>query len=425
MKKQKKLRKKKKFAFQCGKNKLSTKKSNPIIYTNLKAIITGQGFAQKNGRFVKSEDLQILKGPLHIICKNNKIVEITSKIPKKVRKVDCSGLVASPAFIDSHTHALFGGARWNEYFDRWSGKSYVEINKAGGGIRKTFRDTQDCKEKDLISSLDKRLKLMHKEGVRVVEIKSGYGATAEEELRSLKILKKYSSKAPVEIKKTFLGLHAIPPETDEKTWTTQIINLLPQISKEKLADFVDAFPEVGFFSIQESERFFKAAQKLGLKARIHADEITHMGAAELGVKISALSVDHLQKISDQALKSLKNSQTVATVLPATSFFMGLEYAPARKIIDHGARLALATDYNPGTAPDPSILFTAKLAASQMKLSPAEIFCGLTYNAAAALGCDSEWGLMAPNYSSEFLLWDCETDFFAEEILLSGKHPLKS
>jgi imidazolonepropionase len=425
MKKQKKLQKKKKFVFQCGKNKLNTKKSNQIIYTNLKAIITGNGFAQKNGRFVKNEDLQILEGPLHILCKNNQIVEITSKIPKKIRKVDCSGLVASPAFIDSHTHALFGGARWNEYFDRWSGKSYIEINKAGGGIRKTFRDTQECKEKVLISSLDKRLKLMHKEGVRVVEIKSGYGSSADEELRILKTLKKYSSKAPVEIKKTFLGLHAIPSDTDEKTWTTQMINLLPQISKEKLADFVDAFPEVGFFSIQETERFFKAAQKLGINARIHADEITHMGAAELGVKMSALSVDHLQKISDQALKSLKNSQTVATVLPATSFFMGLEYAPARKIIDHGARLALATDYNPGTAPDSSILFTAKLAASQMKLSPAEIFCGLTYNAAAALGYDSKWGMISPHYSSEFLLWDCETNFFVEEILLSGKYPIKN
>ncbi len=425
MKKQKKLRKKKKFAFQCGKNKLSTKKSNPIIYTNLKAIITGQGFAQKNGRFVKSEDLQILKGPLHILCKNNQIVEITSKIPKKTRKVDCSDLIATPAFIDSHTHALFGGARWNEYFDRWSGKSYVEINKAGGGIRKTFRDTQECKAKDLISSLEKRLKLMHKEGVRVVEIKSGYGSSADEELRILKALKKYSSKAPVEIKKTFLGLHAIPSNTDEKTWTTQMINLLPLISKEKLADFVDAFPEVGFFSIQETERFLKAAQKLGIKARIHADEITHMGAAELGVKMSALSVDHLQKISDQALRSLQNSSTIATVLPATSFFMGLEYAPARKIIDHGARLALATDYNPGTAPDSSILFTAKLAASQMKLSPAEIFCSLTYNAASALGYDSKWGLISPHYSSEFLLWDCETNFYAEEILLSGKYPLKN
>ncbi len=402
---------------------MSTKKSNQIIYTNLKAIITGQGFAQKNGRFVKSEDLQILEGPLHIISKNNKIVEITSKIPKEIKKVDCSGLIASPAFIDSHTHTLFGGARWNEYFDRWSGKSYVEINKAGGGIRKTFRDTQDCKEKDLISSLDRRLKVMHKEGVRVVEIKSGYGATAEEELRILKILKKYSSKSPVEIKKTFLGLHAIPPEKDEKTWTNEMINLLPKISKEKLVDFVDAFPEVGFFSIQETERFFKAAQKLGFKIRIHADEITHMGAAELGVKMSALSIDHLQKISDQALNLLQKSQTIATVLPATSFFMGLEYAPARKIITHGARLALATDYNPGTAPDPSIFFTAKLAASQMKLSPAEIFCGLTYNAAAALGFDSKWGLIAPNYSSEFLLWDCETNFFTEEILLSGKLPL--
>ncbi len=404
---------------------MSTKKSNPIIYTNLKAIITGQGFAQKNGRFVKSEDLQILKGPLHILCKNNQIVEITSKIPKKTRKVDCSDLIATPAFIDSHTHALFGGARWNEYFDRWSGKSYVEINKAGGGIRKTFRDTQECKAKDLISSLEKRLKLMHKEGVRVVEIKSGYGSSADEELRILKALKKYSSKAPVEIKKTFLGLHAIPSNTDEKTWTTQMINLLPLISKEKLADFVDAFPEVGFFSIQETERFLKAAQKLGIKARIHADEITHMGAAELGVKMSALSVDHLQKISDQALRSLQNSSTIATVLPATSFFMGLEYAPARKIIDHGARLALATDYNPGTAPDSSILFTAKLAASQMKLSPAEIFCSLTYNAASALGYDSKWGLISPHYSSEFLLWDCETNFYAEEILLSGKYPLKN
>ncbi len=417
------MQKNKTFGFRCGKSKLKTQKTKQTIYTNLKAIITGQGFAKKNGRLVKNEDLHILKGPLHIICQNNKILEITSKIPKNIKKVDCTGLIASPAFIDSHTHTIFGGARWNEYFERWSGKSYVEINKAGGGIRKTFLDTQNTQEKNLIKNLDQKLKSMHKEGVRVVEIKSGYGSSSEEELRILKILKKYSSKAPVEIKKTFLGLHAIPPHTDEKAWTTQMIALLSKISKEKLADYVDAFPEVGFFSIQETERFFKAAQKLNFKIRIHADEITHMGAAELGVKMSALSVDHLQKISDHALNLLQKSQTIATVLPATSFFMGLEYAPAKKIINHGARLALATDYNPGTAPDSSILFTAKLAASQMKLSPAEIFCGLTYNAAGALGCDHEWGLIAPQYSENFLLWECETTFFAEEILLSGKTPL--
>ncbi|MEZ4813849.1 MAG: imidazolonepropionase [Bdellovibrionota bacterium] len=398
-----------------------------ILYKNLKGAFTGLGFEKKEGRKVSAEDAGFVKGPLHILVDDvsKKILSVSNEDSKADKVVDCTGLVATAGFVDSHTHTLFGGARWNEFFLRWSGADYAEINAAGGGIRKTFSDTRAASDSELKKKFHVDLEAMRSDGVRLLEVKSGYGESIEEEFRILKLIQELKKESAIEIElcSTFLGLHAIPKTTDEKTWTLLAIAALEKIKNENLADFVDSFPEKGFFSLDSAKNFSKAAIALGFKVKFHADEMTHMGASELGAELGAVSVDHLQKISDRALELLSKSSTVATLLPATSFYLGIDYAPARKIVDSGARVALASDYNPGTAPNASLLFTAMLAASQMKLSPAEILCGITYNAAAALAKSKEYGLIKEGYSSKILLWDLSTEDHLEEILLSGTRPI--
>jgi len=396
-----------------------------LLYRNLKGVFTGQGFEKKQGRKVVSEDASYIAGPLNVLVDESaqKILSITKDTLKADKEIDCSGLIATAGFVDSHTHTLFGGARWNEFFMRWSGAAYAAINAAGGGIRKTFQDTRVTSDADLEKKFLSDIKVMKNDGVRLLEVKSGYGETIEEELRILRLLQKIQKKCDLKVMSTFLGLHAIPKHTDERTWTQDAIATLDVIQKENLADFVDSFPEEGFFSLHSARDFSQAALAKGLKFKIHADEITPVGAAEMGAELGATSVDHLQKISDKALAMLATSKTVATLLPATSFYLGIDYAPARKIIDSGARVALASDYNPGTAPNSSILFTAMLAASQMKLSPSEILCALTFNGAGALGCDNQYGVVKDGASAEILFWDLKTSSFLEELLLSGVKPV--
>lgn len=401
-----------------------------ILYKNLKGAFTGQGFKIKNGRKVHSDDSGFIAGPVNILVdsKSSKVLEISKASLNAEKVIDASSLMATAAFVDSHTHTLFGGSRWNEFFMRWSGQGYAAINASGGGIRKTFRDTRELSDDQLKEKFLHDVEKMSEQGVRLLEVKSGYGETLEEELRLLKIIKdlkeQTASQFSVELMATFLGLHAIPQHTDEKTWVNSAMKLLPDLKREALADFVDSFPEQGFFSLESAREFSVTAQKLGFKLKVHADEITEVKASEMGISLGASSIDHLQKISTQALEMLSGSNTVATLLPATSFYLGIEYAPARKIVDSGARVALATDYNPGTAPNPSILFTSNLAASQMKLTPSEILCALTYNAAGALGSGHNYGILAEGYSSHFLVWDVKSQNPLEEILLSGMKPTK-
>ena len=392
-----------------------------IVYKNLKGIISGQRFKMKNGRKVSAEDLGIIPGPVSILCDHGKIQEISTGNFANAQVKDCEGLVATAGLVDSHTHALFGGARWKDFFHRWAGKTYTEIAQAGGGIVQTFADTKTASNDSLLGQLRTHISLMHASGVRLLEIKSGYGESIEEEMRHLEMLRDFKTNL-MEIKKTFLGLHAIPRNTSESQWTSTAISSLEKIRSENLAEFVDAFPEKGFFSISETQRFFTAAKKLGFGLKLHADEITNMEASALGIALGATSIDHLQKISEESIRELATSPTVATLLPATSFFLNIPYAPARKLLTAGARVALATDFNPGTAPEASPLFTARLAAAQMQMSPSEILCGLTFNGAGALACDASWGIIEKNYSDQILLWPCSSSTWAEEIILSGILP---
>jgi imidazolonepropionase len=375
---------------------------------NLSGAFTSEGLAQKSGRHPTPEDCGFVKGPLDILVdtETGKILSLGEASSGVERELDARGLVATPGFVDSHTHALFTGTRAREYFMRWAGKSYREISDQGGGIHNTFQAIRKTPDDVLLGDLYDRLNLMRQKGTLCVEIKSGYGGTPEDELRCLRLIDraKKDPLCPVRIRSSFLALHALPKDISETHYVDQMIAVLPVVAQEGLADYVDAFPEQGFFSLSESLRFLGAALKLGLKSKVHADELTPMACVEGVVPLKSLSVDHLQKISQAGIEALKNSSTVATFLPSTSFYLDLEYAPARRVIDAGARVALASDYNPGTSPEAGLQLTALLAASRMKLSAAEIFAGLTLNAAASLGLETSTGRIAPGFDADLNFW---------------------
>jgi imidazolonepropionase len=381
---------------------------------NLSGAFTSEGLAKKSGRHPKPEDCGFVQGPLDIVIDTEcgKILSLGKPAPGPERELDGRGLVATPGFIDSHTHALFSGTRAREYFMRWSGKSYREISDQGGGIHNTFRSIREKSDDVLLGDLYRRLSLMRQKGTLCVEIKSGYGGTPQDELRCLRLIKraKEDPLCPVRVRSSFLALHALPKDISESQYVDQMISLLPVVAQEKLADHVDAFPEQGFFSLKESLRFLSEALKFGLKSKVHADELTPMACVEGVVPLRSLSVDHLQKISATGIEALRNSSTVATFLPTTSFFLDLDYAPARRVIDAGARVALASDYNPGTSPEAGLQLTALLAASRMKLSAAEIFAALTINAAASLGLDGNTGRIAAGFDADLNFWKlCSSD----------------
>jgi imidazolonepropionase len=396
---------------------------------NLAGLCSGEGFVQKLGRRPTWEDASFRAGPLDLlIADDGKIVGIegTRSTVDSVPSFDASDLFATAAFTDSHTHALFAGSRAAEYFMRWEGLSYREIAERGGGIHNTMRALEDADDTSLLRDLSARLEAMARSGSTCVEVKSGYASSPQGELRLLRLLTRFakSGQSAVRIKRSFLGLHALPKGASEGAFVDSMIALLDTIRDEGLADFIDAFPDDGFFSLEQSLRFAREGMARGLRPKIHADELAPFGSAENFAAMGALSVDHLQKISHEGVESLAQSPTIATLLPATSFFLGLEYSNARKLIDAGARVALATDFNPGTAPELSMPFTLRLAASQLRMSAAEILCAATLNGAAAIGEDATAGALLPGYRGDVLLWRAQGAGRAalEEIMIEARSP---
>ncbi|MBC8107408.1 MAG: imidazolonepropionase, partial [Anaerolineae bacterium] len=320
--------------------------------------------------------------------------------------------------------------RSHEYFMRWAGKSYLEISQSGGGIHSTVRATNNATDAELSSSLRARLKHMLRCGATTVEVKSGYANSADGELRLLQIVQSLQHEQGIpEIRPTFLALHALPAGRREDEYVDEMIAILLQIAEVNLATQADAFPEKGFFTLESSLRFAEAAKRVGLPMKVHADELCDLGSSEAFARFGAMSIDHLQHISDSAVKYLAEARTVATMLPATSFFVGIPFANARRLLDAGARVALATDFNPGTAPASDLQLTHMLAASQMKMSAAEILCASTYNAAAALGLESSHGTITPGRVGNVLLYeiakenqDLEPMALLEQIILARIAP---
>ena len=378
---------------------------------NLRGVFTGEGFAKMQGRWPCAEDCSFREGPLDLICcpTSGRIVDLVptgraSTFPL-TDTLDGSGLIATSAWIDSHTHALFAGHRSTEFFARWAGKTYCEISDNGGGIHNTIRDTSATSNATLAQDFEHRLRQMLAAGTAVVEVKTGYGATASDERRMLQIIADVRHRPGLpEVVSTYLGLHTVPRDVSRSTHVASMTAAVEEIAKNQLARFVDAFPEQGFYTLEESQGLLEAGCRHGLGVKVHADEITDMGASLAGIRLGAASIDHLEHISDAAVTALRDSPTVATLLPATSLFLGIGFADARRLIHAGARVALATDFNPGSAPASDLQLTMLLAASQLKMTAPEIFCAVTYNAAGALGMDATHGVLATGKAANIALW---------------------
>lgn len=394
---------------------------------NLAGIFTGEGFIQRDGRRVRDEDCSFARGPIDLFIDSDGLV--ADATISSDEEFDGTNMLALPGFVDPHTHAIFAGERSHEYFMRWAGKTYLEITQAGGGIHSTVAATLKIDDATLIESLRSRLRLMIACGATVVEVKSGYASSARDELRLIRLIRDAASGESLpQVRASFLALHALPKDRKEDEYVDEMIAVLPHVVSEKLADQVDTFPEKGFFTRESCLRFSEAAKKLGLPCKVHADELCDLGSSAAFIRAGALSIDHLQHINDEAVSLLSSHSTVATMLPATSFFVGIPYANARRLIDAGARVALATDFNPGTAPAHDLQLTHMLAASQMKMSATEILCASTYNAAAALGLEQTIGALLPGRVGDVLLYKLDgaisRDGMSElqQIILSRRRP---
>jgi imidazolonepropionase len=329
----------------------------------------------------------------------------------RASRVDCGGGVLMPALVDSHTHAVFGAPRFAEHELRAAGVDYMEIARRGGGIHASVRDVRERSEKALFDLAQARVRELASYGVGTIEVKSGYGLTLEDEVKLLTVIRRLAKLLPLRLVPTFLGAHEIPLEhretaTRRRDYVDLVIHqMIPRVAADELARFADVFCETGVYTVAESREILGAARQAGLKLKLHADELTSSGGAELAAEMGATSADHLAAISDAGIRALARSGTVATVLPATMLFLGKpSQAPARRLIEAGVPLALATDFNPGTSPTVSLPLVMTLAVSQLRLNSAEAVIAATVNGAAALGLATEVGQIAPGFSADFALF---------------------
>jgi imidazolonepropionase len=312
----------------------------------------------------------------------------------KHETIDAHGKLVFPSWCDSHTHIVYAGSREQEFVDRINGLSYEEIAKKGGGILNSAKKLQQTSEDELYEKARVKIEEVMSMGTGAIEIKSGYGLTVNDELKILRVIKKLKSNYPVEIKSTFLGAHAIPLEYKSKReeYIKLIIEeMIPFIGKEKLADYIDVFCESNYFSVKEMEEILEAGKNAGLIPKVHVNQFTSIGGIQGAVKHNALSVDHLEVMTDEDIEALKDSDTMPTLLPSCSFFINIPFAPARKMIDSGLPVALATDYNPGSSPSGNMNFVISLACIKMKMTPEEAINAATLNAAFAMGLSQTHG----------------------------------
>ena len=321
--------------------------------------------------------------------------ELAIKIPSlPVNVVDMAGQFVLPAWCDSHTHLVFAKSREEEFVDKISGKTYAEIAAKGGGILNSAKILNETSEDDLFRTGMLRLKEVAAMGTGAIEIKSGYGLSVEGELKMLRVIKRLKEQSDLSIKSSFLGAHTYPlvfRENHQGYIDSIIDEMLPVIAAEKLADYIDVFCEEGFFSVAEMETICRAGAAYGLKPRLHVNQLSSLGGIQAGTGLGAVSLDHLETMSDEDIRCLANSDTIATLLPTAAFFLRMNYQPARKLIDAGAAIALASDYNPGSSPSGNMNFVVALSCIQMKMMPGEAINAATNNGAFAMELQDEAG----------------------------------
>lgn len=385
------------------------------VYNHFEQILTLRAAQKKDGRKLEPKDLDLIKNG-SIVFDEEQILWLgqTNDLPEKFKtypQKDYSGHVLTPGIIDSHTHLVFGGDRSREYSMRLNGASYEDIANEGGGILATMEKTITSSPEELLESAIKRVKEIASYGVKVIEVKSGYGLTMESERKISKVIHKLKIhfKGKIKIFNTFLAAHAVPGgfKSSSEYIDKIVIPLMDELAEEQIIDFVDIFHEKGYFDIEDSKKLFTKCQELNLPVKIHADEFNDNKGAVLATEFNALSADHLLCTTEDGIKALSTSSTVATILPGTAFFLGKNLANARAFLDAGCKVALASDYNPGSCHCDNLLLIASISAKSLGLNIAELWSAITLNAASALGI-KDMGYIDTGLKPNFSIFNCSS-----------------
>ena len=379
-----------------------------VLFTNIKELIQVREIAVD---FLSGKEMNILPTIKNafLLVENGLISNfgLMENCPKtELKIIDATGRMILPSWCDSHTHLVYAGNRESEFVDRINGISYKEIAGKGGGILNSAKKLQTTSEAVLYSQSKVRLEEIILLGTGAVEIKSGYGLTKSSELKMLRVIKKLKDKYPIEIKATFLGAHAVPVKykNNKSGYLKMLIDdILPVIKKENLADFIDVFCETDYFSVADTELILEAGLEQGLVGKIHVNQFTAIGGIQAGIKNNVLSVDHLEEMRNEDIEALKNTKTIPVALPSCSYFLNIPYTPARKMIDLGLPLALATDYNPGSAPSGNMNFVVAAACVKMKMTTKEAINAATINGAYAMNLQDKVGSITKGKLANLIL----------------------
>ncbi|MBI5361364.1 MAG: imidazolonepropionase [Planctomycetes bacterium] len=386
-----------------------------LLLTNASQVVTIVPSMAQNAprRGVEMSELNIIENAA-VAVKKGMIVWTGSSAEAKrnfsaKKNYDCKGRIVTPGLVDPHTHLIFPATREEEFELRIKGATYLEIAAKGGGIKATVRKLRAAGRNGLKTRAMGHLKAMLMHGTTSIDAKSGYGLDMDNEIKSLRIINELAKEQPVEIAVTFLGAHDVPEEyagRKEEYVKFLIDKAIPAIAKKRLAEFCDIFCEKGVFEIEDSRRILTAAKQAGFKLKLHAEEFAQIGGAELAAELGAVSADHLMAISDAGIEAMRTASTIAVLLPGTTFFLGLKnYAPARKMIEAGLPVALATDFNPGTSMTESMQIIMTIACTQMKMTPAEALTAATLNAAFAIGRGDKTGSITLGKQADMVVWD--------------------
>ncbi len=384
-----------------------------LALINIKQLVTVASHGKRVKVGAEMRDLGIIENGA-VMIENETIAwvgrmeDLSMGDMKETDVVDCTNMVVLPGFVDSHTHLVFAASREEEFAMRSAGATYQEIAERGGGILNTVRRVRAASKKELKKPARRYINNMLKQGTTMVEIKSGYGLGMDNEIKMLEAITELGKEEVMTVVSTFLGAHAVPPEFKEnKQEYIRLITdkMIPYIAERKLAEFCDVFCERGYFDLKETETILTSAKEKGLALKLHAEELSPLGGSELAARMNAVSVDHLEHISESGIKALADSQTVAVLLPGVSFFLNHQYAPARAMLDAGVPVAIATDFNPGSCMSYNMPLMMTIACTHMKMTPEETITATTLNAAAALKRSHEYGSIEVGKKADVVIFD--------------------